>query len=393
MMLTLDDFDLENKTLLVRLDLNSPMSDGEIRDDTRFRRHLETLKMLENSKSIALAHQSRPGKSDFTTLAPHAKKLSDLLGKEVRYVDDIFGTHAIDSIKALRTGETLLLENVRFYSEESIEQSPSDHAKTHLVKKLSPYADMYINDALSVSHRSHASIVGFPFVLPSVAGKLMEEEVTMLDKVLSEGKDRSFLLGGDKVDDSLRVIKNVISDDRNKVFVAGAVANLLLIAAGIDVGEPSMEFLRKMNYLHEVDEARNLLSNNNLALPTDLAISKNGKREEINVKDLPTDYPICDIGSNTIAKFSEELSSSEMVVVNGPAGVFKTEEFAYGTLETLRAASNAKLSVAGGGSTARAIRKLGMEDKITHISSGGGACIMYLSGEKLPGIEILKERC
>ncbi|MFZ2411776.1 MAG: phosphoglycerate kinase, partial [Candidatus Methanoperedens sp.] len=184
--LTIDDIDVRGKTILCRLDLNSPMDPkGIILDDSRFRSHLTTLKELEDSKMVILSHQSRAGKSDFTTMEPHSKLLSKLMRKNVDYIDDIFGSHALDSIKKMDNGDVILLENVRFYSEESLERTPKEHAVSHMVRGLSPLCDVFMNDAFSVSHRSHLSVTGFTEVLPGIAGRVMEKEIDSLNRGMS----------------------------------------------------------------------------------------------------------------------------------------------------------------------------------------------------------------
>ena len=186
---TIDDFDVSGKTVLLRVDFNAPMSpDGRILDDARIKSHIKTINDLKEAKVILLAHQSRPGKSDFMTMRSHAKILSSLLGKEVRYVDDIFGSYARSCISAMEPGDVILLENVRFYSEESLERSPDEHADSYFVKKLLPYVDYYFNDAFAVSHRSHLSVVGFTRDIPCGAGRIMESEILSLDRGLNGEK-------------------------------------------------------------------------------------------------------------------------------------------------------------------------------------------------------------
>ncbi len=198
--LTIDDFDIRGKTILLRVDMNSPMdTQGHILDDMRIRSHIATLKDLESAKVVVLAHQSRPGKKDFTTMKPHAHLLSRYLGRQVTYVDDIFGTFAKTQIASMEDGDVIMLENVRFYSEESIERTTAEQANTFMVKKLAPFVDIFLNDAFAVSHRSHLSVVGFTEVLPSGAGRVMEKELISLEKGVKSGERPSvFVLGGQK---------------------------------------------------------------------------------------------------------------------------------------------------------------------------------------------------
>jgi len=394
--LTIDDMDLRGKTVLCRLDLNSPMDpNGTILDDIRFRSHLTTLKELEDSKVVILSHQSRPGKSDFTTMEPHSKLLSKLMRRNVEYIDDIFGSHALNSIKKMKKREVILLENTRFYSEENLKRTPKEHAKTHMVRRLSPLCDIFMNDAFSVSHRSHLSVTGFTGVLPSIAGRVMEKEIDSLNKGLScNDRPCVYVLGGTKVDDSIKVTKNVLERGcADRVLVTGVVANVFLAAKGVKIGSSNMSFIEKQGYMDQIDIARELLSRfgENIGLPVDVALNKNEARVEEKVQNLNTELPIHDIGIETMVIFSREIASAKTVIMNGPAGVFEKEAFALGTNELIKAGTKSGFSVIGGGHIAAAAEQLGISNKFSHVSTGGGACIDFLAGEKLPGIEALKD--
>lgn len=394
--LTMDDFDVDGKTVLVRLDLNSPMDPhtGKILDDKRLRSHAETLKKLEKAKTVVLAHQSRPGKSDFTTMRSHAKLLNRVVRQKVTYIDDIFGSSARRAIEEMEIGEVLLLENVRFYSEEGIEQSPEEHARTHLVRNLAPHFDLFINDAFGSAHRSHASMVGFAHVVLSAAGKLMEEEISILDKILANS-DRPcvFVLGGTKTNDAIDVIKNVLSNDvADKVLVSGVVANVFLAASGVDIGTKNMNLIEKQGSLDRIPMAKALFKkfDAKIEIPRDVALNKKGKRFEVKIDALPTEYPIFDIGLETTMAFADVIKNAGTVVLNGAAGVFEEKDFALGTFEILEAATKAKFAVIGGGHSGAAMRKVGLEKKVAHMSTGGGACIKSLAGRELPAIAALK---
>ena len=397
--LTLDDVSTAGKTVLVRVDLNSPMSpDGLILDDSRFKSHLPTLNDLIDSKVVLLAHQSRPGKRDFTTMKAHAQRLQRLCKRTVTYVDDIFGSHAIDAIESMENGNIILLENVRFYSEESLSRSPAEHANSIMVKSLSSHADIFVNDAFAVSHRSHLSVVGFTAVLPSVAGRLMEKEIKSLSRGFSK-EGTVFVLGGIKANDSIDVIENVAArGEVEAIIVTGLVANVFLAANGIDIGRNNLEFINSIGCAMEVDRARKLLAKygDKIKMPVDLACADrddSDKRVEVSVSELPTDLSIKDIGIDTIVSFSEIISNAETVIMNGPAGVFEKDAFALGTRELLLAATKSKFSIVGGGHIAAEVHTLGIESMISHISTGGGACIDFLSGRTLPGIEALTQAC
>ena len=394
--LTIDDIELRGKTVLCRLDLNSPMDPkGIILDDSRFRSHLITLKELEDSKVVIISHQSRPGKSDFTTMEPHSRLLSKLMRCNVDYVDDIFGSHAINSIREMENGGVILLENTRFYSEESFERTPKEHSRTHMVKRLSPICDVFMNDAFSVSHRSHLSVTGFTEVLPSIAGRVMEKEIDSLNRGLScSERPCVYVLGGTKVDDSIKVTKNVLERGcADRILVTGVVANVFLAAKGVKIGGTNMSFIEKQGYLSQIDIARELLSRfgENIGLPQDVALNKNNERVEEKVHKLNTELPIHDIGIETMVIFSKEIASAKIVIMNGPAGVFEKEAFALGTYELIKAGTKSGFSVIGGGHIAAAAEQLGISNKFSHVSTGGGACIDFLAGEKLPGIEALKD--
>ena len=394
--LTIDDIDTKGKTVLCRLDLNSPMDpNGIILDDSRFRSHHITLKELENSKIVILSHQSRPGKSDFTTMEPHARLLSKLMKRNINYIDDIFGSHAIDTIKKMSKGDIILLENTRFYSEESIERTPKDHKKTHMVRRLAAVCDIFLNDAFSVSHRSHLSVTGFTESLPSIAGRIMEKEIDSLNKGLScSERPCVYVLGGTKVDDSIKVTKNVLERGcADRVLVTGVVANVFLAASGVNIGDANISFIDKQGYLPQIDIAKSLLKRfpENIGLPVDVALNKNDERIEEKISNLRPELPIHDIGIETMVKFSQEISDAKTVVMNGPAGVFENEPFALGTRELIKAGSKSGFSVIGGGHIAAAAEQMGISDKFSHVSTGGGACIDFLAGEKLPGIEALKD--
>ncbi len=394
--LTLDDVVLDNKRVLVRVDFNSPMDpSGNILDDKRVKSHLETLKALEDCRVVLMAHQSRAGKKDFTTMEAHARLATKLLRREVTYCDNLFCSHAREAIKSLEPGEVLLLENTRFFSEENMNRPPADHAKSIMVKSLAPLFDLFVNDAFAVSHRSHLSVVGFTEVLPSVAGILMDKEITALDKGLKGNEHPTiFALGGTKADDSIKVTENVLSrGGADKVLTSGVVATVFMMAAGMDVGEANRKFVEDQEYLEQIPIAARLLNEypGKIALPVDVALNKNGERVEVSVDKFPVDLPIADIGLETIVNYSKDLKEARVTVLNGSAGIFEQEKFKLGTAELLKAATQSGYSIAGGGHTVAAIEQLGLEPEFSHVSIGGGASITYLSGDPLPGIEALKK--
>jgi phosphoglycerate kinase len=394
--LTLDDVVLDNKRVLVRVDFNSPMGpNGDILDDKRIRSHLETLRALEDCRVVLMAHQSRAGKKDFTTLEAHARLASRLLHRDVIYCDDLFCSHAREAIKSLEPGEILLLENTRFFSEESLNRTPAEHAKSIMVKQLAPLFDLFVNDAFAVSHRSHLSVVGFTEVLGSVAGILMDKEISALDRGLKGHEHPTvFALGGTKADDSIKVAENVLSrSGADKILTSGVVATIFMMAAGIDIGDANKKFIEGQEYMGQIPIATKLLKDypGKIAMPVDVALNKGGERIEVAADQIPSDLPIADIGQKTIEDYSNELKNSRVAILNGPAGIFEQEKFMLGTAEILKAAAESGYSIAGGGHTVAAVEQLGLESRFSHVSIGGGASITYLSGDAMPGIEALKK--
>ncbi len=381
---------------MLRVDFNSPIdpSSNQILDDKRFREHLPTVQALEDARLVVLTHQSRPGKKDYTTLEAHAAKLERLLGRPVTYVDDIFGRCAREAIRNAKRGDVLMLENLRFSAEENLTLKPEEAKKTILVRRLASMADSYVNDAFGTAHRSQPSIVGMPLALPSVAGLLMEKEVANLSRVfLGAPRPITFVLGGTKVDDSIAVAKNVLErGTADRVIIVGVVGNVFLLAAGYDIGQPSIQLIDHLGYRDEVARAGELLEvyRDRISLPRSVAVREDGERVEYRVSAIPGDAQVLDIGSESIRGFTGEITESGTVVVNGPAGLFEEEEFAIGTYDLLRAASTVEFSVVGGGHSGVAIERLGLEDRFSHISTGGGAAIEFLTGKKMPAIEALE---
>lgn len=393
---TLADAGKLKGTVLLRVDLNSPIdpSSNQILDDKRFREHLPTVQALDDARLVILTHQSRPGKKDYTTLEAHAAKFERLLGRPVTYVDDVFGRCARDAIRGAKRGDILMLENLRFAAEENLTLKPEEAKKTILVRKLAAMADFYVNDAFGTAHRSQPSIVGLPLLLPSVAGLLMEKEVANLSRVFT-GAPRpvTFVLGGTKVDDSIAVAENVLlRGTADRVIVVGVVGNVFLLAAGYDIGRPSARLIDDLGYRGEIERARDLLKTyrDRILMPHSVAIREDGGRAEYPVDAVPEDAQVLDIGSESIDHLTEAVSASGTVVVNGPAGLFEEEQFAVGTFDLLRAASTVEFSVVGGGHSGAAIERLGIEDRFTHISTGGGAAIEFLTGKKMPALEALE---
>jgi len=399
--LTIDDLDLKNKTVLVRVDFNSPLDPKtkQIINDKRIRAHADsTIKELvqKGAKTVVLAHQGRPGEPDFIPLNQHAELLGKALSMSVKYVDDVFGEKAQKAIRELKSGEVLVLGNVRGVSNEQNKGTPEEHSKTEFVKNLAPLADVFINDAFAAAHRAHVSMVGFTAVLPSAAGRIMERELKALGKVLEAPEKPSvFVIGGAKGDDSLDISNYVLKNDiADYVLTGGVIGHIFLVATGVDLGEPNMQFLEKKELMGLVPGIKELMNEypGAVIVPVDLAMEVDQKRKEITVDELPTNYAIFDIGTETAKKFSEIILKAKTIVVSGPVGVFENPEFKAGSQIVLEAvAASEGFSLVGGGHTVAAVENLGLADKMSYVSTAGGALIEFLMGKQLPGVVALEK--
>jgi len=398
--LTLDDVQVKTKIVLVRVDFNSEIDPGtkKVTSDVRIRAHAEkTIKELaeKGAKVVILAHQGRKGDPDFTPLKQHAEILGKILKCHVKYVDDVYGEKAKKAIRSLQGGEILVLENVRSFDGETKSATPEQQAKTELVQNLAPLADLFVNDAFAAAHRGHASMVGFTAVLPSVAGRIMESELKSLSRALEKPKKPCvYVMGGAKADDSLEISKYVLSNGiADYVIVGGVTAQLFLAAKGIDLGKGNMAFLAKKELTGLIPGIQALLKQylEKVILPLDLALDVNGKRKEIVVTKLPTEYSIFDIGTKTVEKYAKLISDAKSIVVSGPMGVYENKEFNYGTRGVFEAIAASKdFSLAGGGNTIAALQEYGLSKKIGYVSTAGGALIEFLMGKKLPGVVALE---
>jgi phosphoglycerate kinase len=399
--LTLDDINVKDKVVLVRVDFNSPVDPEtkKVLDDARIRAHGETtIKELagKGAKVVVLAHQGRKGDADFIPTKQHAEILGKILGKPVKYVDDVFGEKAKNEIKKLKSGEILVLDNVRAFSAETKEGTPEDHAKTDLVKNLAPLADFFVNDAFAAAHRAHVSIIGFTAVLPSAAGRIMERELKSLGKVLEKPeKPCIFILGGAKADDSLEISKYVLDNKiADYVLTGGVVGQVFLAAKGTDLGKPNMEFLKKQKLLDLLPGIKELEQKypERIKVPKDVAVEANGKRKEILVEKLPTDWLTFDIGAKTVEDYGNIIRNAKTIVVSGPMGVYENSEFSFGTRRILDEIANSKAySLAGGGHTIGALQEFKLSSRISYVSTAGGALIEFLMGKKLPGVTALEK--
>ncbi|AGB04315.1 3-phosphoglycerate kinase [Aciduliprofundum sp. MAR08-339] len=395
---TMDDFNFRGKVVLVRVDVNSPMdpATSTILDYSRFEAHRQTLAELKDAKVVILAHQSRPGKMDFTPLKAHAEVFTKILNRRVKFVPDLFGDYAVREIENMKNGDYLLLQNTRFYSEEYCLKRGFEH--THIVKELSSVADYFINDAFAAAHRAQTSLIGFTSKMPMIAGRLMDREIKMLSKFIElKEHPKIAVLGGAKVDDSIKVAKNFLEKDIvDFVLTGGVVASVFLIASGVDVGPGTWDFIKREyeNYGELIDLAKNLLDRfpEKIKIPVDVVVNKNGKRKGMPISMLPSEYPIFDIGLDTATEYESIIREAKGTVLNGPMGVFELSEFFVGTVMVMRGVAESKgFKVAGGGHTIAALEKYGLKNYFDHVSTGGGSLISFLSGERMPVIEALKE--
>lgn len=396
---TLDDFDFNEKTVLLRVDFNLPLDKEslDILDTTRIEKSLPTIEELieKNAKIVILAHQGRPGSWDFVSLDRHAKALSDLLGKDVKFVNDVCGDKAIDAIKSLKPKEILMLDNVRKLPYEMEKKGAEEHAKTELVQRLSKVADIFVNDAFSAAHRKQCSLIGFTVVMPSCAGRLMEREVETLEKVLKNPeRPNVFIFGGAKYSDVVKTIKKSLEEGKvDYVLLAGLPGNAFLKVKEYNLGEINEDALSEEWSDDLAKEMKEIIDrfSSSIILPKDFGIEINGTRKDISLEDLPVDYPIYDIGDKTVSDFVEIIKEGKTIFLSGPCGVFEKEDFMKGTKEVFKAVAESKaFTVAGGGHTIAALDKLGLTDKISHVSTGGGSLERFMMGEKLPVIEALK---
>ncbi len=392
--LTLDDFDLRDKHILLRLDINAPLdpTTKQILDDTRIVSARPTLDALKQSRVVVLSHQSRPGKEDFTTLQQHAAFLQKNCTQHVRFIDDVMGPAAREAIRKTKRGEVLVLDNVRLCAEENLEGKGEKLAKTNLVSRLAPLFKLYVNDAFATAHRSQASLVGFPYVLPSAAGRLMEKELAALNRLL-ERPDRpsTYLLGGAKTEDKVPVIENILAAGKaDHVLVGGNVGKVFLKATGHRFNEAEEEELARAP--DQIQKAKNILAvhRDRIVMPTDLGTIEDGGRLETPISKLARAGNSLDIGSETVEKFAGIVRESKTLVASGPMGVFERDGFESGTKTILEAMANSSaFTVIGGGHLAGYASILGISQRFSHVSTAGGAMLALLAGQELPAIEAL----
>lgn len=386
---TVEDIDVNGKRVLMRVDFNVPIKDGEVGDDTRIRAALPTIEYLldKGAALILCSHLGRPkgGVDPKYSLKPVANYLSKLLKKPVAFSDDCIGSIAEDASKKIKSGEVLLLENTRFHPEE-------EKNDISMSKKLASLAQIFVNDAFGSAHRAHASTEGVARFLPAVAGFLMEKEIRYLGKAMDNPKHPFVaILGGAKISDKIGVIKNLLTK-ADAVLIGGGMANTFLKAKGFEMSDSLVES-------EVIETACELLKDDSkkLHLPIDLVIADkfedSAQTKVIPVGNIPNGWRVLDVGPKTVQEFGKIIKDAGTVVWNGPMGVFEMPTFAKGTYGVAKAvADSSAISVVGGGDSVAAIQESGLASKITHISTGGGASLEMLEGLALPGVVALQDK-
>ncbi|MEH7383000.1 phosphoglycerate kinase [Bacillus sp. JJ1533] len=387
------DIDVKGKRVFCRVDFNVPMQDGQVTDETRIRAALPTIEYLrkEGAKVILASHLGRPkGKAvDELRLDPVAKRLGEHLGIEVRKTNEAYGPEVEQAISEMNDGDVLLLENVRFYPGE--EKNDSE-----LAKQFAALADVYVNDAFGAAHRAHASTAGIAEHLPAVAGFLMEKEIEVLGKALSN-PERPFtaIIGGAKVKDKIGVIENLL-DKVDNLIIGGGLAYTFVKALGHEIGKSLLEEDKIDLAKQFMDKAKE--KGVNFYMPVDVRVaddfSNDANIKIVPINEIPSDWEALDIGPKTAETYRDVIQNSKLVIWNGPMGVFELDAFANGTKAVAQALADATdtYSIIGGGDSAAAAEKFGLADKMSHISTGGGASLEFMEGKELPGVELLNDK-
>ena len=399
--LTLADAGLAGKRVLLRVDVNCPLDPAtkNFLDDSRMRGVLPTLQRLASSRVIILAHQSRPGRIDFTHTSAHADLLGRLLGRPITFVPDVCGDIAQDAIRNMHAGDMLFLNNVRGHEDE-MGMKNADFDELHeseIVQNLAPLVDAYVCDAFAASHRNSPSLSGFGRALPCFAGELMAKEVMAL-KMATESPPKPYtaILGGVKCDDTVEIAHNLCQRGVDTIAFVGAMGNLMLWADGHNIGEGNEAFLRKelgSVFDSTWEMANSLLTDHReqLLLPVDLAAEVDGNRFDLSVEELPPPGPLFDIGLYTCMRIREHIVDAGCVLWNGPAGLFEKNDFAFGTIEILNQCCESNgFVIIGGGHTSALVNNRKVVDLVDHNSTGGGACLNMLAGRRMPVIEALE---
>ncbi|MGI5920108.1 MAG: phosphoglycerate kinase [Christensenellales bacterium] len=404
---TIDDFDLNSKTVLLRVDINEPVDkkNNSLKDITRIEGCIPTIRELaeKQAKVVILAHQGSDIEyQNYYDLSLHADVIRELLNRPVEFVPDVCGPYAVERIKAMKPGDIVLLDNVRFMAEEmtlfetKLNLTPQQQAQTQVVKRLAPLADLYVCDAFAATHRAQPTLVGFEQVLPSAMGRLFEKEYTIISDILkSPERPCIFVLGGAKIEDAFLMMDKVLKEETaDAVLTGGLVANVVAVAKDIDIGKASEDFIYKKNFGDCIERAREILDaySDKIVVPEDFAYVEDGVRHEVSVGEIPQDKLLIDIGHKTIDRYVNIIHQAGTVFMNGPMGVFEKELSDLGTKAVWEAAANTKgFSVIGGGDSIAAANLFGVSERLGYVCTGGGALVRFLSGEELPVVKALKD--
>jgi phosphoglycerate kinase len=403
---TLDDFALAGKTVLLRVDINSPIDreTKQLANDNRIQKSLPTIKELADAgaKVVLLAHQGdTEDYHNLVSLEPHAKRLAELLGRPVAFIDDIAGPAAIERIRSLRAGELLLLNNVRYYAEEVstfvnfVKLTPMELADTRLVRNLAPLADLFVNEAFAAAHRYSPSLVGFAEVLPTAAGRLLIEEFGALARVKETPQHPCvYVLGGSRIADAFSMMEQVLSTGAaDRCLTCGLNGEVMVLARGASLGPPSERLIEEKGLIPFIQKAKELdvRYGDKISSPIDFAVSVGGARVEIGLDRLPSDELLVDIGRKTIELYEAVIGQAATIFVNGPAGIYEKTESAEGTRRLWNAIADAPgYSVIGGGDSVAAGAKFGVLERMGYVCTSGGGMVRFLSGQELPVITALR---
>ena len=403
---TIDEFEWKDKTVLIRVDMNQPvdMETGKLKSTARIKACAPTVKELaeKGAKVVVLAHQGSDIEyKNFYTTAPHREVLEGFVSRPVQFIEDVCGPAAIEKIKSLQSGDILLLDNVRFMSEEQtlfeqkLQLTHEEQANTLVVRKLAPLADLYVNDAFAAAHRDQPTLCGFEQVLPSAMGRLFEKEYVVISELMeSPARPCTFVLGGAKISDAFLMMETVLSKGAaDRILTGGLVANIMLIAAGVSIGQGSHDFIVKSNYGEYIENAKEIYAKyrDKFVLPKDLAFTKDGARKEARIGEIPAEIAATDIGMETAELYQQIIRESATVFVNGPMGIFEEEATEHGTKAVWEALGDTSAyTVVGGGDSITATTKYGKTEDISYICTGGGALIRFLTGEELPVVKALR---
>lgn len=404
---SLKEFNYEGKRVLLRIDINSPIDakTKKIVNENKIQKCLPTIKYLIKNKAKVgiIAHQGDTlDYQNLISMEEHAKKLSEKLGVEIEYIDEVCGPTAMEKIACLKNGQVIFLGNLRYLTEEVstfenvVKLSPREMLDTYLVRNLAPLFDFYVNEAFSTAHRNAPSMVAFQELLPSAAGELFFEEVEALDSVM-ENPQRPcvFVLGGAKISDAFGMMKEVLENgSADKILACGVTGQVMLLAAGYDIGEGNIKFLEDRSLDMFIEPAKEYIENyaDKILYPVDLAYETDGLRKEIEIKQLPIDKITMDIGQQTIETYKDIIANAGTLFMNGPAGVYENSIFELGTMSIAKAISSSNAySLIGGGDTVTAIGKYTNLDNINYVCTAGGAMVRYLSGVKLPLMEAMEK--